>query len=181
MAEKTRGKIRCIGIDLSDVIVSAAGIAAAVWVKQPLALRDDALTVVPGDVTEDEVYSHENDIAEDYDAIGTGSTASGSFMMLTPDELKELVGGVVQGVGENAIFLKSGKINILEKAIRFRLKDGGAIIIPRARGYVDIDLNLGATDGRFKCPFVFKALAQADFDCGLAWQVKIPVENGGGE
>lgn len=181
MAEVIKPKIRVLGIDFSDVITSVTALRAAVWTPQPLTLREDALTITPGDITETEIFSHENDDAEDYDAVGSGSTAGGSFINLKPDDLKELVGGVINGTGDEAIFLKSGKIQILEKAIRFRLKNGGAVVIPRARGYVNIDLNLGATDGRFKCPFVFKALAQADFDCGLAWIKKITDESGGGE
>ena len=179
MAEVIKPKSRSIGIDLAPVITSKNAIATTVWKEQPRTLRADALTISPGDVTEDEIYSHENDIAEDYDAIGTGRNASGSFIGMSADQLKDLVGGAVEGTGDAAMFLKTGKINILNTAIRFRLKDGSAIILPNARGYVDIDLNLGATDGRFKCPFKLQSLAQADFDCDLIWVKKY--STGGGE
>lgn len=175
MAEKLRTKIRCIGMDKAAVITSQAGIATAAWTELPLTLRDDELTITPGDVTETEVQSHENDIAEDYDAIGTGRSATGSFIKATMVQLKDLLGGAIVGTGDDMMFLKTGKLNILSQAIRFRLKDGGAIIIPNARGYVDIDINAGATDGMIKCPFKFQSLAQGDFDCDLILQNKATV------
>lgn len=172
MAEKLRTKIRCAGIDLADVIASKDAVAAADWKPQPLTLRADGLTITPEDPTETEVFSHENDIAEDYDAIGNGRTVSGSFIKATMAQLKELLGGETVGADDDVMFLKSGRLNVLNKAIRFRLKDGGAIIIPNARGYVDIDINAGATDGMLKCPFKFQSLAQPGFDCDLVLQNK---------
>jgi hypothetical protein len=174
MAEKLGTKIRCIGIDFADPITNKEGVASANFVEQMLTLRDDELVITPGDVTETRVQSHENDIDEDYDAIGSGRTASGSFIKASMEQLKELLGGEVVGTGDNAMYLKSGKLPILNKAIRFRLKGGGAIIIPNARGYVDIDANLGATNGMLKCPFKFSSLAQPGFDCDLIIQAKIP-------
>lgn len=178
MAEKLRTKIRCIGIDLAEVITSKEEIATATWKEQPLTLRDDQLTIVPGDVTETEVQSHENDIPVDYDVIGTGRVATGSFIKASMTQLKDLLGGELSGADDDLMFLKSGKISILNKAIRFRLKDGGAIIIPNAQGYVDIDINAGATDGMLKCPFKFQSLAQDDFDCDLILQNKTTVAGG---
>lgn len=175
MAEKLRTKIRCIGMDSAPVITAQAGISTAVWKPLPLTLRDDQLVITPGDVTETEVQSHENDIAEDYDATGTGRAATGSFIKATMAQLKELLGGETVGTDDDIMFLKSGKLNILSQALRFRLKDGGAIIIPNARGYVDIDINAGATDGMLKCPFKFQSLAQDGFDCDLIIQNKATV------
>lgn len=172
MAEKLRTKIRCIGMDKADVITSAAGVATAVWQPLPLTLRADQLVITPGNVTENEVQSHENDISEDYDAIGTGRAATGSFIKATMAAMKELLGGATVGEGDDVMFLKSGKLSIMNQAIRFRLKDGGAIIIPNAQGYIDIDVNAGATDGLLKCPFKFQSLAQDGFDCDLIIQNK---------
>lgn len=165
MAENLAVKIRCIGIDTADVITTETGIATAAWTEEPLTLRDDELSITPGDVTEDEVFSHENDIPEDYDVTGTGSTAVGSFILASLERMVNLIGGKVSG----SMFIKSGKISILNKAIRFRLKNGDSIIIPNARGYVDFSANMGATDGRLKLPFNFKSMAQADFDCDLIY------------
>lgn len=175
MAEKLRTKIRVAGMDQSEVITSKEGITSAVWTALPLTLRADQLVITPGDVTETEIMSHENDIPEDYDAQGTGSSATGSFIKASMAQLKELVGGEVIGEGDDIMFLQSSQIQILNQAIRFRLKDGGAIIIPNAKGYVNIDINAGATDGMFKCPFKFVAQAQIGFEYGLVIQNKATV------
>lgn len=167
MAEKILLKVRVDGVDTADVITSAAGIATADWVEQPLTLRDDEVSITEGDVTESETFSHENDSPEDYDITGSGMTAIGSFIKATYAQMAGLLGGTVSGADDAAMFLKSSKKVLLNKALRFRLKSGGYIIIPNAKGYVNMSANLTATDGMLKFPFSFRAMAQAGFDCDL--------------
>jgi len=165
MAEKTLLKVRCIGVDSADIITCAAEIAGANWKEQPLTLGDDELSITEGDVTEEEVFSHENDSPEDYQISGSGLTATGSFIKASYAQMKELLGGEISENGD--MFLKSSKKVLISKALRFRLKDGGSIIIPNAKGYVNLSANVGATDGMLKLPFSFKALAQEGFDCDM--------------
>ncbi|MDR3057760.1 MAG: hypothetical protein LBU84_06425 [Prevotella sp.] len=167
MAENLKLKLRCIGIDTADVITSKEGVATAVWTAQPLTLRDDELSVIEADPEETEIYSHENDAAEDYDISGNGITATGSFIKATYAQMKSLLGGEINGADDAAMFIKSAKKAIISKAVRFRLKDGGYLIMPNAKGYVNLNANLGATDGRLKFPFSFKALASTGFDCDV--------------
>lgn len=167
MAEKILLKTRVDGIDSAPVITSAAGVATAIWEEQPLTLRDDEISITEGDVTETEVFSHENDSPEDYDITGSGMTAVGSFIRATYAQMAGLIGGEVSGVEDAAMYLKSSKKILLNKALRFRLKSGGYIIIPNAKGYVNLSANLGATDGLLKFPFSFRAMAQTGFDCDL--------------
>lgn len=162
-------KARVAGIDFSDVITSAAGLATAVWVEQPLTLRDDEVSLVEGDPTEEEIFSHENDSPEDYDITGAGISAVGSFIKATLDELAALLGGAVSGATPNGVFTHSAKKVLLNKAIRFRLRNGGAIIIPNAKGYTLFNANIGTT-GVVKYPFKFKALAQPDWDADFIIQ-----------
>ena len=158
MAERIIAKARVAGIDFADVIAAAAGIPTAVWEEQPVTLRDDEVSIVEGDPTEDEIFSHENDAAEDYDASGTGISATGSFIKATYDQMAALMGGSVTGEGAAAQYFHSASKLILSKAIRFRLKNGGSVIIPNAKGFVQLNLNAGF-DGVLKHPFRFKALA----------------------
>ena len=167
-------KARIGGIDFAPVITSAAGLATAVWVEQPLTLRDDEVSVVEGDPTEEEVFSHENDAPEDYDITGTGVTAVGSFIKATLDELAGILGGAVTGASPNGVYTHSPKKVLINKAIRFRLKSGGAIVIPNAKGYVLFNGNLG-TAGLMKYPFKFKAMAQSGWDADFVIQETITV------
>lgn len=166
MAEKILLKARVAGIDFADPITSEAGVATAEWKEQPVTLRDDEVSITEGDPTENEVYSHENDSPEDYDLQGTGLSAVGSFIKCDRKQLAELMGGKVSGEGDAARYFHSTKKVMLEKAIRFRLKNGGELIIPFAKGSVQLNSNNGA-DGLIKYPFRFRALAQKDFDCDL--------------
>jgi|GEM_PF-1452817 hypothetical protein len=161
--EKTSVKYVVDGIDFAEeLITSFEGIAGTTWVPQPLTLRDDAVEIVEGDPEEDEIYSHENDAPEDYEITGTGITASGSFIKATVEQLIELLGGVNTGTA----FQKSAKKIMFEKSIRFRFKNGGYAVIPKGRGYVLLNLNVGR-DGRAKFPFVIKALAPDGWDCDI--------------
>ncbi len=163
MAENISVKCVVDGIDFAkNPITKYDDIATAEWDEQPLTLRDDVVELVEGDPTEDEVFSHEEDSPVYYDVAGVGVTATGSFIEATPDQLVTLLGGEKQGTA----FIKSSKKIMVERPMRFRFKNGGYAIIPRARGYVLLNMGVGR-DGRVKFPFSFKALAQPGFDCDV--------------
>ncbi len=169
MAENILLKARVAKIEFADPIAASADIVAAVWEAQPLTLRDDEVVISEDDPEESEVYSHENDAVEDYDVAGSGLTASGSFIKATYDQLVSLLGGEKAGVDPDFTFQKSAKKLLLNKAIRFTLKDGGTIIIPNAKGFVNTNLSLGY-GGVSKFPFKFKAMvAASDWDCDIIW------------
>lgn len=163
MAERLILKARVDGIDFADVITSKEDIDAATWTPQPVTLRDDEVSIVEADPEESEINSHENDAPEDYDIAGMGMTAIGSFIKATFEQMVELMGGSVDGADATARYLHPSKKVILTKAIRFRLKDGGTLIIPYAKGSVQLNANVGY-DGVVKYPFRFKALAQTGFE-----------------
>jgi len=166
MAEKILLKARVVGIDFADPITKAEEIATAVWKPQPVTLRDDEVSITEGEPTESEVFSHENDAPEDYDLQGSGLSMVGSFIKCNREQLVALMGGKTFGTGAAQKYLHSTKKLMLEKAIRLRLKNGGELIIPYAKGSVQLNSNNGA-DGLVKYPFRFRSLAQPDFDCDL--------------
>lgn len=171
-------KARVAGTDFAPPITSAAGLAAAAWVEQPLTYRDDEVSVVEGDPTEEEVFSHENDAPEDYDITGAGISIIGSFIKVTLDELAEILGGAVSGASPNGVYTHSAKKVLINKAVRFRLKTGGAIVIPNAKGYVQFNANIGQA-GVIKFPFKFKALAgSSTWDADLIIQETVPASGG---
>ena len=181
MAENIGLKFRCVGVDKAAVIATEAAIATAVWTPMPLTLRDDELSIVEEDPTESEIFSHENDDAEDYDISGNGMTATGSFIKATYEQAAELLGGTTTGTGDTAVLLKSSKKVLINNAFRFRLASGGAIIIPNGKGYVNLSVNLGANDGLLKLPFKIKALAQSGFTSSLVMQSKATVDAAGAQ
>lgn len=169
MAEQILLKARVASISFAPPIVSAAALAAAVWVEQPLTLRDDEVSLMEEDPEESEVFSHENDAAEDYDIVGKGLTLKGSFIKASYDELITLLGGTKEGVDPNFTFHRSAKKVVMNKAIKITLKSGGTIIIPNAKGYVNMNLSVGF-GGVSKYPFKFKALvAASDWDVDVIW------------
>lgn len=168
MAERIIAKARVAGIDFADVITTEAGIATAEWTEQPITLRDDEISITEGDPEENELYSHENDSPEDYDLSGQGITVVGSFIKATYAQMVTLMGGSVSGTGETAKYMHPSAKLVLSKAIRFRLKAGGSIIIPNAKGAVQLNINAGK-DGVMKHPFRFRALASA-FDTDLIFE-----------
>lgn len=163
MAERLILKARVAGVDFADVITTEAGVATAVWEAQPVTLRDDEISIVEGDPEESDIYSHENDAPEDYDVSGTGVTAVGSFIKATYEQMVDLMGGKVSGDGDAKMYMHSSAKKVLETAVRFRLKNGGSIILPYAKGSVQFNSNNGF-DGVMKFPFRFRALAQTGFD-----------------
>lgn len=169
MAENIILKARIAKMQMAEPITDAGDIAAVAWEDLPLTLRDDAIEIAEGDPEESEVYSHENDATEDYDIAGSGIKASGSFIKIGYDQLVALLGGVKSGVDPNFKFHKSAKKLLLNKALRFELKNGGEIIIPNAKGYVNTTLSVGY-GGVSKFPFKFAALpASSTWDCDIIW------------
>ena len=169
MAERIILKARIAGVDFANVIESEADldtIQESDWTAQPVTLRDDEISIVEGEPDESEVFSHENDAPEDYDVAGTGVTAVGSFIKATFAEMATLMGGEATTVGSKPAYLHSSAKKVIETAIRFRLKNGGAIIIPYAKGGVQFNANAGY-DGVMKFPFRFRALAQKDWGVDL--------------
>ena len=163
MAERIIAKARIAGVDFADVITSAAGIATATWEEQALTLRDDEVSIVESDATEEELLSHENDSPEDIDFAGGSTTISGAFIKQTFAQLTATLGGTLTGTGETAAYMRAAKKLVLTKAVRFRLKAGGAIIIPKAKGVVNMSLGLGF-GGVAKYPFKFRPLASSIID-----------------
>lgn len=163
MAERTILKARVESIEFAEPIKSESELTTSTWVKQPLTLRDDEASIVEAEPEAKEVFSHENDAPEDYDLVGGGLTITGSFINADYDEMAALLGGEVTGTGDTATFKRKATKTPLNKAIRFTLKDGSSIVIPNAKGYVLLNLNVGS-DGIMKFPFSFKALAQQRFN-----------------
>lgn len=160
MAERIIMKARISGIDFADVITTAAGLDTASWEEQPLTLRDDEVSLVEADETESELLSHENDTPEDVDYSGGAITVTGAFIKQTYAQLVTTLGGTVTGTGETAKYMHAAKKLVLHKAVRFRLKAGGSIVIPNAKGVVKLNMNLGVA-GVAKYPFRFRPLASA--------------------
>ena len=169
MAEKILLKARVAGIDFAPVITSAAGLTTAVWEEQPLTLKDDEVSLTEAEATESVVYSHENDAPEDVDYTGAGVSAVGTFIKATFDQMAALMGGDVTGADATAIYAHPGSKTVLETAIRYRLKNGGAIIVPCAKGVVSWNSKLSA-DGLAKLPFKFKCLVQSGYNVDFAIQ-----------
>jgi hypothetical protein len=159
-------KARVAGVDFADVITSTDSLSKATWTAQPVNLRDDEVSITEGDPEETEIYSHENDAPEDYDVSGDGLSVVGSFIGASYAQMAALMGGDVVGEEGSKMYLHSSKKLILEKAVRFRMRDGGAFIIPYAKGSVQFNANVGK-DGVLKFPFKFRALAQSGFKTDL--------------
>jgi len=177
MSEIVRAKLRVAGIDFAPVIVSDATLAAAVWVEQPLTLKDDEVSLVEGEPTEDPVYTHELDTPVDVDYVGALSTFVGTFIKATFDQMVTLMGGVASGAGDTAVYKHSGVKKIHNTAIRIRLKDGGAVIIPKARGTVQYSGTFGAENGRLKLPFKFTPVVQADYVASTGEPIDFIIQN----
>ena len=165
MAERIILKARIAAVYFADVITSEEKLdlmSETDWIQQPITLRDDEISITEGEPEESEVNSHENDAPEDYDIAGTGLSVVGTFIKATWEQMAELMGGTAT---VNA-YKHSSKKLILEKAIRFKLKNGGEFIVPCAKGSVQFNGNAGY-DGLLSHPFRFRALAQTGFDTDL--------------
>lgn len=168
MAETLVAKLRVKEIYFAEPISASADVDTAVWEKQPLTLRDDEVSIVEGDPEEEFLYSHENDAPEDMDVTGTGLTLVGSFIKATRAQLVEIMGGAVTGVGSEVYEHSTSKL-VIEKAIKYVCLDGSEVIVPRAKGYTLLNLNLGK-GGVTKYPFRFRALkASPAWDCDIRY------------
>lgn len=160
-------KTRVSKIEMADPIAAQDDLATAVWTELPLTLRDDEVRITEEEPEETEVYSHENDAAEDYDMVGKGKTLTGSFIKATRAQLVTLLGGVSTGADTATRIEVSAKKVLLNKALKLTLKGGGDVIIPNAKGYVRLDAGLGFS-GITKYPFKFKCLvAASDWDTDI--------------
>ena len=167
MAENIYLKTRVSKIEMADPITELADVATAMWEELPLTLRDDAVTIIEADPEETEIFSHENDAAEDYDMIGKGKALTGSFIKATRAQLVDLLGGASAGAdGAMRIAVSAQKVS-LNKAIKLTLTNGGDVVIPNAKGYVLLNAGYGYS-GVTKYPFKFKCLVAAP-----AWNVDI--------
>lgn len=168
MAENILLKARVASIAMADPIVNAAGLATATWTDLPLTLRDDEVLIVDEDPDESEVYSHENDAAEDYDIIGKGTTIQMSFIKIGYDDLVTLLGGEKIGTDPYK-FHRSVSRAILQKAFKFTLKDGNTIVVVNAKGFIQANLSVGYGSVQ-KFPAKFKALPGAsDWAVDIVW------------
>lgn len=169
MAEKILGKIRVKEIYFAPPIAASADVATAVWEEQPLTLRDDEVSIVEGDPEEDELYSHENDAPEDIEITGTGLTVVGSFIKATRAQMAAMMGGAVTGVDPAQKYEHAATKVAVNKAMKFVCQDDSEVVVPNAKGYVNLNLNVGK-GGLAKFPFRFRALkASADWDCDILY------------
>ena len=169
MSETILLKARIASMEMADVITSAAGVATATWTDLPLTLRDDEVSIVDVDPDESEVFSHENDLAEDYDIIGKGTTVQGSFIKIAYADLVTLLGGEIVGTAPNTKFHRSGQRALFHKAIKFTLKDNSTIVIPNVKGFVQSKLSIGF-GGVQKFPFKWKVLpGAANWNVDIIW------------
>lgn len=169
MAENILLKARIASMAMADPITSAAGLTSAVWSDLPLTLRDDELSIIDEDPDESEVFSHENDTAEDYDLIGKGTKVKGTFIKVGYDDLVSLLGGEKIGETGSEKFHRSASRSLVNKAFKFTLKDDSTIIVVNAKGMVQSSLGLGF-GGVQKFPFNFSILpASSDWNVDLIW------------
>jgi hypothetical protein len=169
MAENIILKARVEKMEMASPITASSGVTSATWEELPLTLRDDMVSIIESEPEESEVYSHENDAAEDYDIAGTGMKMTGSFIKADYDQLVTLMGGAKEGAVGSEKYAKSAKTLLLNKAFRLTLRGGGTIVIPNAKGAVRAELNVGY-GGVSKFPFSFKLMKASDtWDCVIQW------------
>ena len=148
---------------MSDPLSTKDEISTAQWGdKLPLTLRDDELLITEG-TRGRRVFSHENDTPEEVDFTGTGLTMTGSFIRATRSQMAALMGGTAEAQSYEHPATKLQ----LEKAFKVICQDESLVIIPRAQGYVNMNLSLGK-GGISKFPFKFRLKkASADWDCDI--------------
>ena len=166
--EKLKIKLLVTGIDSTDdPVTDLASANAAKWKEEPLTLRDDEVIVQEAEPDEEEVYSHENDDPEDVEYTEGATEATGSFVKPTLEQLVGLMGGKK----EDTAYIKPRKKAYIDRAVRFRLKDGGFLVLPRAKGFVLLNIGVGR-GSRAKFPFKLKALVPAGGDTALIWETE---------
>ncbi len=165
MAENIFVKAKITGMQMADPITEEGQLDSVTWEDLPLTLRDDVIEISEEEPQEEEIFSHENDTAEEYEVSGGGLRVKGSFIRLNYDDLVKLVGG--QKVNDR--FHHSSSKLMLNKALRFNFKTGKEIIIPNAKGYVQTNLAVGY-GGTSKFPFNFRCKkASETWDCDIIW------------
>lgn len=174
MASKELLRIRVAGTDMAPVITEKTNVSTATWEEQPLTYRDDEVSITEEEPQVEETYSHENDDPEDTDVIAGKLLARGTFINVTMDQLAELTGGTVEGASPAAMYFSGADKKVLETALRFRLKKGGALIIPKAKGWVTLSAVMNAEKGLFRLPFHFECQAQKNFKSRYVIQETIP-------
>lgn len=154
MSERVIIKARVDGIDFAEPIASLEEINAAQWVPQPVTLRDDEISLVETEPDEIEIKSIESEIPEDIEISAKPFRVSGSFIKSTYQQMVDLMGGEIMIVAGTEAYLHPVEKIVLYKAVRFRLKRGGHIILLNAKGSVQISANAGY-GGLLKFPFSF--------------------------
>lgn len=167
MAEKIIARLRIKETHFAPPISAEADVATAVWVEQPLTYRDDELIISEEEPEETALYSHENDPAEDIEIIGQGLVARGTFIKATRAQMALLMGGTTSGVDDAMKYQHSTKKKVLDTAIKFVCYDGTEVVIPRAKGSVNMNIAIGKGGlGRFPFKFTLQK-ASTDWDCDI--------------
>lgn len=167
MAEKIIARLRIKETHFAPPISAEAEVATAVWVEQPLTYRDDELIIAEEEPEETMLHSHENDAPEDIEIIGTGLKATGTFIKATRAQMAELMGGTTSGADDEMKYQHSTNKKVLETAIKYLCYDGTEVIIPRAKGSVNMSIAIGKGGlGRFPFKFTLQK-ASKDWDCDI--------------
>jgi len=167
MAEKIIARLRVKETHFAPPISEETDVATAVWVEQPLTYRDDELIIAEEEPEETSLYSHENDPPEDIEIIGQGLIARGTFIKATREQMVLLMGGTTSGADAEMKYQHTTMKKVLETAIKFVCYDGTEVIIPRAKGSVNMSIALGKGGlGRFPFKFILQK-ASSDWDCDI--------------
>lgn len=156
MAETIKAKLRVKEIYLAGAITAAGGYKSASWTRQPLTLQDDQLILSEAEPEENAINVHEMDTPIDVEFTGGAKVFSGSFVEVTLEQAKALLGHVESEGFDLAI--PAGKY-ILNNAVKIVDTKDKVTLLPNARGYVLISEDFSAKTGRAKFPFKFTALA----------------------
>lgn len=157
MAEKIIAKRRIKEGYIGDPITSESKLGTAQFsTKLPLTLRDDELGFAQEDPEVEEVEVHELDTPLDIDYDYKPVVLVGTFVGLTHDQKKLLLGGEVK----SGKYMHHAKVNILNKSLKFVDHNGNYIICTNVKGFVKFEEGLGK-DGRSRNPFRFTCLAGA--------------------
>lgn len=164
MAEKIVATRRVKEGYIGDPITSEAKLGTATFAtKLPLTLRRDELAFAQDDPEVQEIEVHELDSPVHTDYTYKPVVLVGTFVGLTYDQKKLLMGGEVK----SGKYMHHAKINILNKSLKFVDYDGNYIICTNVTGYVKFEEGLGK-DGLSRAPFRFTCLAGAP-----DWEVDI--------
>ncbi|WP_018358669.1 hypothetical protein [Porphyromonas levii] len=164
MAEKIRARRRVKEGYIGDPITSETELGTATFeTKLPLTLRDDELTFSQEDPEKEEVYTHEMDSPVYTDYVMKPVVVSGTFLGLTDDQKKLLLGGEVKG----GKYFHNSTIPILVKSLKWVDHAGNYIICTNVSGYVKYEPSIGKK-GLDRYPFKFTCMAGApDWDVDI--------------